>query len=145
MPARFLILLALVLPWLSGCHAPDASGSSGRVTFIAGEIPSITAGMTGAEIRQRFGAPAEIQPMTVSGAAAELWIYYFEKSLGRTAVITGMAGVLSSGSLAGDYSRSGLAPDYLMAERRLLITLRVLLVNDQVSAHSERSEERLEF
>lgn len=145
MPARFLLLLALALPWLTGCQAPDASGTANRVTIITGEFPTVTAGMTAADVRQRLGQPAQIQPLTAAGASAEVWIYHLEKSLGRTAVLTGMAGVLSSGSLAGDYGRSGLAPDYLMAERRLLVTLRVLLVNGQVSAHTVRSEERMEF
>jgi hypothetical protein len=145
MPARFLVLVALVLPWLSGCQVPSAPGGSHRTTVITGDIPSLTAGMTAAEVRQRFGAPAEIQPMNAAGASAEVWIYYLEKSLGRTAVLTGMTGMLSSDSLAGDSSRSGLAPDYLMAERRLLITLRVLLVGGRVSAHTAQSEERMEF
>jgi hypothetical protein len=145
MPARFLLLLALSLPWLTGCQAPDAAGASNRVTIITGAFPAVTPGMTAAEVRQRLGHPAEIQPMAAAGASAEVWVYYLEKSLGRTAVLTGMSGVLSSGSLAGEHGPSGLAPDYLMAERRLFVTLRVLLVNGQVSAHTARSEERLEF
>lgn len=39
----------------------------------------------------------------------------------------------------------GLAPDYVMAERKLLVTLRLLMINVQVSAHTAKSEERMEF
>lgn len=101
--------------------------------------------MTTTEIRQRFGEPAEIQPMTAAGTAPEVWVYHLKKSLGRTTVLTGLTGDLSSGSLAGDYSRSGLAPDYVLAERKLLLTLRLPMVDGQLSAHIATSEERMEF
>lgn len=145
MPARFLLLLALALPWLTGCQAPDASGTSSRVTIITGAIPTVTPGMTAAEVRQHLGAPAEVKPMPSPGAPAEIWVYYFEKSLGRTAVLTGMNRAVSSGSMMGEHGPSGLAPDYVMAERIQLFTLRVLLVNGQVTAHTVRVEERMEF
>jgi hypothetical protein len=32
-----------------------------------------------------------------------------------------------------------------MAERKLLVTLRLLMVNGQLSAHTPKSEERMEF
>lgn len=146
MHARRFFLSALVLLGLAGCTGvPTGTGRAGRVTIITGDFPALTPGMTTTEIRQRFGEPAEIQPMMAAGTAAEVWVYHLEKSLGRTTVLTGLTGGLSSGSLAGDYSRSGLAPDYVLAERKLLVTLRLLMVAGQLSAHTATSEERMEF
>jgi hypothetical protein len=146
MHARRFFLSVLVLLGLAGCTGvPTGTGRAGRVTIITGDFPALTPGMTTTEIRQRFGEPAEIQPMTAAGPAAEVWVYHLEKSLGRTTVLTGLTGGLSSGSLAGDYSRSGLAPDYVLAERKLLVTLRLLMVDGQLSAHTATSEERMEF
>ncbi len=147
MHARRFILCALALLGLTACTSiPTDTGRANRVTIITGDFPVLAQGMTTAEVRQRFGDPAEIQPMTPSAeATAEVWVYYLEKSLGRAPVVTGLTGGLSNGSLAGDYHRSGLAPDYIMAERKLLVTLRLLMVNGQVSAHTVKSEERMEF
>ena len=146
MHARCFILSALVLLGLAACTSvPTDTGRAGRVTTITGDFPTLAPGMTTTEIRQRLGEPAEIQPMAAAGAAAEVWVYYLEKSLGRTAVLTGMTGAMSSGSLSGDYGSSGLAPDYVMAERWLVVTLRLLMVDGQLSAHTATSEERMEF
>jgi hypothetical protein len=147
MHARHYMLFALALFGLTACTSiPADTGRAGRVTIINGDFPVLTSGMTTAEVRQRLGEPAEIQPMTSPAeASAEVWVYYLEKSLGRSTVVTGLTGGLSNGSLAGDYHRSGLAPDYIMAERKLLVTLRLLMVNGQISAHTIKSEERMEF
>ena len=147
MHARCFILFALALFGLTACTSiPIDTGRAGRVTIINGDFPVIMPGMTTAEVRQRLGEPAEIQPMTSPAeASAEVWVYYLEKSLGRSTVVTGLTGGLSNGSLAGDYHRSGLAPDYVLAERKLLVTLRLLMINGQVSAHTVKSEERMEF
>lgn len=147
MHARHYILFALALLGLTACTSiPTDTARAGRVTIINGDFPVLTQGMTTAEVRQRLGEPADVQPMASSvEATAEVWVYYLEKSLGRSTVVTGLTGGLSYGSLAGDYHRSGLAPDYIMAERKLLVTLRLLMVNGQISAHTIRSEERMEF
>lgn len=110
MHARRFFLSALVLLGLAGCTGvPTGTGRAGRVTTITGDFPALTPGMTTTEIRQRFGEPAEIQPMTAAGTAPEVWVYHLKKSLGRTTVLTGLTGDLSSGSLAGDY-RQPLGP-----------------------------------
>ena len=147
MHARCFILFAFALIGLTACTSiPTDTGRAGRITIITGDFPVLTPGMTTAEVRQRIGEPAEIQPMTSPAeASAEVWVYYLEKSLGRAAVVTGLTGGLSNGSLAGDFYRSSLAPDYVMAERKLLVTLRLLMINGQISAHTVRSEERMEF
>ena len=147
MHARNFILSVLALIGLTACTSiPTDTARAGRVTIINGDFPVLTQGMTTMEIRQRLGEPAEIQPMASPvEATAEVWVYYLEKSLGRSTVVSGLTGGLSNGSLAGDYHRSGLAPDYVLAERKLLVTLRLLMVNGQLSAHAVRSEERMEF
>lgn len=145
MPARLLLLLALALPWLAACQAPNATAPRNRVTIIEGEFPSLSAGMSAAEVRQRLGDPAQIQSLPAADATAEMWLYYLEKSLGRITLVTGMTGTLSSGTLAGDYGRSGIGPDYILAERKVLVTLRLLMVDGRLSAHTARSEERMEF
>ena len=147
MHARYLILSALALLGLTACtRIPTDTGRTGRVTIINGDFPVLMQGMTTAEVRQRLGEPAEIQPMaSPAEASAEVWVYYLEKSLGRSSVVTGLTGGLSNGSLAGDFYRSGLAPDYVLAERKLLVTLRLLMINGQLSAHTAKSEERMEF
>lgn len=147
MHAHHSMLFALALLGLTACTSiPTDTARAGRVTIITGDFPVLTQGMTTAEVRQRLGEPADIQPMASSvEATAEVWIYYLEKSLGRSTVVTGLTGGLSYGSLAGDYHRSGLAPDYILAERKLLVTLRLLMVNGQLSAHTVKSEERMDF
>lgn len=146
MPARHLILPLLALLALAGCSTPGGTEAerTGRVRTFTGDLPALVTGMTTEEVRLRLGAPAEIKPMTSSGVTAETWVYYFEKTIGPTTVFNG-AMSSPSGSLAGDYSRSGLGVDYLVVERRLLVTLRLLMVNGQLTARTAQSEERLQF
>ncbi len=142
MPARASILLALPLLWLTACTSlPTDAGRTDRVTIINGEFPVLTRGMTAADIQQRLGAPADIKPMApAAGMVSEVWVYYLEKSLGRSTVVSGL-----TGSLGGDFGRAGLGPDYIVAERKLLVTLRLLMVNGQLTAQTAKSEERMEF
>jgi hypothetical protein len=112
---------------------------------IVGDVPLLQVGMTVADVRQRLGEPASIKSMPSQEVVAETWIYYFEKPLGPTTIFNGATSMASGGSLAGDYGRSGLGPDYLVAQRKLLVTLRLLMVNGQLAAQAASSEERLEF
>ncbi|HWA25715.1 MAG TPA: hypothetical protein VG734_08650 [Lacunisphaera sp.] len=139
---RASILVALPVLWLTACSGlPVGSGRAGQVTIVNGEFPVLTRGMTLAEIRQTLGEPAEIQPGTgATDVTSEVWVYYLEKSLGRSTVVSGL-----TGTLGGDFGRAGMGPDYIIAERKLLVTLRLLMVNGRLFAQSAKSDERMEF
>ena len=106
-------------------------------------FPKLEVGMTAATIRQKLGAPAEIQSTPSPEGKAEVWIYHYEKDLGTTESATGMqdVGVMSMG-----LSASGTAtvqdPTYSIVTRKSEITLSLLMFNDKLQAQKAAVVER---
>lgn len=147
MHARHSLFFASMLLALTACtNIPTDTGRASRVTIINGDFPVLTQGMTTAEVRQRLGEPAEIQPMASPvEATAEVWVYYLEKSLGRFTVVTGLTGgcptVRWAATLPPVRPRPGLHLGRAETPRDPAPAHGQL----QLSVHSVRSEERMEF
>ena len=144
-----LILSSLPLLCLAGCAGlpatSEADGSRyGHVTVITGDLPVLERGMSVEAVRQKLGEPAEIKPMQAE-ENAEVWIYYLEKFVGQTQVISDVNRPSFSGASATNPSGMISEPFYTMANQKLVVTLRLLIYNGRLVAHTAKSEQRIEF
>jgi hypothetical protein len=148
------VFLTASLCWLAGCASPTApaTGVTGAQSTgptdpdpAAMPFPKLEKGMTAAVIRQKLGAPVEIQPMASREGKAEVWIYKFEKNLGMTQVAAGTREmqVMTVGS--GGVGMTGVQdPVYTLAEKKSEITLSLLMFNDRLEVQKAKVESTLE-
>lgn len=108
-------------------------------------FPKLEVGMTAAVIRQKLGAPAEIQPTPSPEGKAEVWIYRYQKDLGTTQVATGMRDiqVMSMGQSSSGTS-TVQEPTYSTVVKKSEITLSLLMFNDKLQAQKAKVEEHLD-
>lgn len=140
MPARSIILL-LPLLVLSGCAtAPSGTEAKRQVTVIHGDIPVVANGESADDVRQKLGAPAEIRPGKSHGVNFEVWVYYFEKYLGKTEVVSFVNRPALSGAFENDPFARIPEPVYRMVDQKLVVTLRLLVINGRISSQTTRSE-----
>jgi len=149
MPARFIIillLLLLLLLGLGGCaSAPAGRGtaSSRQVTVIHGDFPVIANGMSADEVRQKLGAPAEIRQGKSNERDFEVWVYYLEKFLGKTEVVSFVNRPAMSGTFANDPFAMVPEPVYTMVDHKLLVTLRLVMLNGRLVSQTVKNEQLL--
>ncbi len=154
MPTRslFPLLLTLTGLCLAGCTSTPATADAphalpaAKITAIKGQFPVLNRGMSGAVIRQKLGAPAEIDPMDAPTGKAEVWVYHFEKTVGMTEVATSTHDVPAFGA---PLTLAGISmvpePVYTMKEEKAMITLSLLLFNDQLVAQKARVEDGADY
>ena len=145
-----LILSSLPLLCLAGCAGLPATSEAdasryGHVTVITGELPVLEQGMSVEAVRLKLGEPAEVRPVQPADENAVIWIYYLEKFVGQTQVISDLNRPSFSGASATNPSGMISEPFYTMANQKLVVTLRLLIYNGRLVAHTAKSEQRLEF
>ncbi|HVZ62955.1 MAG TPA: hypothetical protein VG936_00085 [Lacunisphaera sp.] len=146
MPSRLFPWLALLLCGLAGCHvAPDVAntGGPGRITVVLGDFPVLRDGSTAAEVRAQLGEPAEIKPTASVAGSSEIWIYYLEKYLGKTQVITHLERRATGGTMGGDPMAGISEPVYTMVDEKMVVTLHLLFNNGQLVYQVARSHKVL--
>ena len=147
MSRRLAICLSLPLLWLTGCtdlSIGNESSRHGRVTVITGDIPTLERGMPADEVRRKLGAPAEIKPVKSSNGSAEIWVYYLEKFVGKTQVVNYVNRPAFGGAL-NDPTGMVSEPVYLLADQKVLVTLKLLILDGRLSVHSANKEQRIGF
>lgn len=149
MSARIIILLSLSLCWLAGCAISPAGAEanrSGHPTLITGDFPVLANGMSAEEIRLKLGDPAEIRPMNRTEGNAEIWVYYFEKYLGRTEILTYVnRPALAGSSYANDPAGMVSEPVSTMVDQKVLVTVNLLMFNGRLVSQAAKSEQKLGF
>jgi hypothetical protein len=150
---RLLLPLALLFAlccWFSGCSTPASTteNTPAKTTGSADSdmpFPKLEVGMTSAVIRQKLGAPAEVQPTPSPEGKAEVWIYKYEKDLGTTQVATGTRDVqvMSMGQSSSGTS-TVQEPTYSNVTKKSEITLSLLMFNDKLQAQKAAVVERLD-
>jgi len=131
--------------WLAGCASPastaEAAAKPGEIKVVKGRIPVLEIGLTAAAIREKLGAPAEIQPMDTAEKQAEIWIYRFERPLRVAQIPTTMASLPAT--TEADYTgqiRMVQEPQYSVAEQKSQLTLQLLVFKGRLAAQKILAE-----
>ena len=153
----FPSIVAIILcAWFAGCAsqatavnesqpAPGAAASKVAATSDSGmPFPKLEKGTTAEVVRQKLGAPAEIQPTPSPKGKAEIWIYNYEKDLGTVQVAAGtrevqVVGIGSLTSSAGTVASQETV--YAPAAKKQEITLSLLMFNDKLEVQKAKVEE----
>ena len=154
MPTRSLLpfLLALAGLGLAGCTSTPATADrptslpAARITAVKGQFPVLTRGMSGTVVREKLGAPAEVEPMASPEGKAEVWVYHFGKTVGMTQVASSTRDIPAFGaSLSLTALTSVPEPVYTLKEEKAMITLSLLMFNGQLEAQKARVEEGADY
>ncbi len=153
MRSRSLAFLAVTLSFFgpSGCSNPPAAARVGtdqaaQITVIKGLFPTLAVGMTGKVVRQKLGPPAAIEPMEAPAGRAEVWVYHFEKTVGMTQVATSTRDIPALG-VTGGGTVTVNTPElvYTPVEQKTLVTLRLLMFNDRLTAQKALVEDSTKY
>jgi hypothetical protein len=157
MPTRFypVLIIALSTVWLGGCASSAPSGTvADNATHSAKAAPSpeaempfpkLTKGISAAEVRQKLGAPAEVQSTPSPEGKAETWIYRYVKDLGMTQVAAGTHDVPVLSVVPTAYGTTTIQePVYKTVPKHAEITLSLLMFNDHLEAQKAAVEEKID-
>jgi len=148
-----IALLTASCCWLAACSSPTAPEPAGNVPESSDQsnagmpFPKLEKGMSAEAIRQKLGAPAEIQAMApVDGNKSEVWIYHYKKDLGLTQVASGTRDVevMAPSGTTGVGMTTIKEPTYSLAEKTADITLSLLMFNGRLQVQKAKVEVTLE-
>ena len=150
-----LVLFIAAGSWIAGCAGPTpatektaapATPTKSPTTAAEMPFPKLEKGTSAAMIREKLGAPVEVQPMPSPEGKAEVWIYKYSQPAGMTQVA---AGTRDTQVMATPTPGAGLItvkePVYTMVPKTTHITLSLLLFNDQLQVQKAAVEETVDY
>ena len=153
------VMLVVSCSWFVGCSSPKTAanvddptaGTAAPKVAAASDsgmpFPKLEKGTTAEVIRQKLGAPVEIQPTPSAQGKAEIWIYKYEKDLGTVQIAAGTreVQVMSMGSVttsAGTVASQETV--YAPAAKKQEITLSLLMFNGRLEVQKAKVEETID-
>lgn len=150
------VVLIVSCSWFAGCSSPattvtenhPATGAAAPKVAATSDsdmpFPKLEKGTTAEVVREKLGAPAEIQSTPSPKGKAEIWIYHYEKDLGTVQVAAGtrevqVVGMGSLTSSAGTVAAQETV--YAPAAKKQEITLSLLMFNDHLAVQKAKVEE----
>jgi hypothetical protein len=151
------VLVIISCSWFAGCSSPttlatgDQPAPAGTAVKSASTsdsdmpFPKLEKGTTAEVVRQKLGAPAEIQPTPSPEGKAEIWIYKYEKDLGTVQIATGTREVqVMSPTSTASGTASVQEPVYTTAIKKQEITLSLLMFNGQLQVQKAKVEQTVD-